>query len=213
MFRSIQNTKIGNTLIFLAEKIPHLSLSKTLKLLYILDEITVKKTGVPFTWLDHKVWKYGPVANSIYQEIKHGVKEIVNGEVVTLDSFIKTRKERTTKRGNNEEIYLVPNTSFNDGLFSDLELRTLDHIVKQYGKLTASEIRQKFQEENTLWYQIVKKNELEKAFEAFKNTSNYPIPLHELNNGNFYKEMALKSAYEALHFQLKLKEPETEYFE
>lgn len=213
MFRSIQNTKIGNTLIFLTEKIPHLSLSKTLKLLYILDEITVKKTGVPFTWLDHKVWKYGPVANSIYQEIKHGVKEMVNEEVITLDSFVKTRKERTTKRGNSEEIYLAPNSSFNDGLFSDFELKILQNVVKEYGKLTASEIRQKFREENTLWYQIVKKNELEKAFETFKNTSNHSIPLYELNNGNFFKEMALKSAYEALHFQLKLKEPELDHFE
>ena len=208
MFRSIQNTKIGNTLIFLAEKIPVLSLSKALKLLYILDEITVKKTGVPFTWLDHKVWKYGPVATSIYQEIKHGTKEVVNGEIITLDSFIKVRKEQTTKRGNSEEIYLVPNTTFNDGFFSDLELKVLESVVKQYGKLTASEIRQQFKEENTLWYQIVKKNELEKAFETFKNTSTHSIPLYELNNGDFFKEMALKSAYEALHFQLKLKEPE-----
>lgn len=213
MFRSIQNTKIGNTLVFLAEKIPHLSLSKALKLLYILDETTVKKTGVPFTWLEYKVWKYGPVATSIYQEIKHGKKEIVNEEIISLDAFVSVRKEQTTKRGNSEEIYLLPNASFDDGLFSDFEVKALKCVVEQYGKLTASEIRQKLIEENTLWYQIVKNNELESDFETFKNTSIYPIPLHELNNGDFYKEMALKSAYEALYFQTKLEEPELNNFE
>ena len=58
-----------------------------------------------------------------------------------------------------------------------------------------------------LSHYLVQKNNLEKAFEAFKNRSSYSIPLYELNNGDFFKEMALKSAYEALYFQLKLKEP------
>ena len=213
MFRSIQNTKIGNTLIFLAEKIPHLSLSKSLKLLYILDETTIRKTGIPFTWLEHKVWKYGPVATSIYQEIKHGVKEIVNGEIIALDDFVKVRKEQTTKRGNSEEIYIQHVAAFNDGVFSDFELKILNGVVEKYGKYTATELVNKFREENTLWHKMVIKNELEKAFEAFKNTSSYIIPLYELNSGDFYKEMALKAAYEALYFQLKLKESELNYLE
>jgi len=138
---------------------------------------------------------------------------MVNEEVISLDAFVSVRKEQTTKRGNSEEIYIVPNAPFDDGLFSDFEIKTLEYIIKKYGKLTASEIRQKFKKDNTLWYQIVKKNELEKAFETFKNTSNHSIPLYELNTGDFFKEMALKSAYESLYFQLKLKEPELNYLE
>lgn len=213
MFRSIKNTKIGNTLIFLAEKIPHLSLSKSLKLLYILDETTVKKTGVPFTWLEYKVWKYGPVATSIYKEIKHGVKEMVNGNVIDLDNFVKIRKEETTKRGNSEELYIQPIAAFNDSVFTDLELKILNDVIRKYGKLTAQELLNSMQTEDLLWSKMVIKNELTKAFETFKNTSDYSIPLSELNNGDFFKEMALKSAFEALSFQLKLQEPELNYLE
>ena len=43
-----QVEKIGNTVVYLSQKIPTLKKTKLLKLLYILDEISIKKTGIPF---------------------------------------------------------------------------------------------------------------------------------------------------------------------
>ncbi len=213
IFRSIQNDKIGNTLVFLAEKIQHLSLTKLLKLLYLIDETAVKKTGVPLTWLDYRVWALGPVAYSIYNEIKYGNKETVNGKVISLDNFVKIWKKQSTKRGNSEEIYINALVQFKDDEFSDFEIDTINEVVSKYGHLSSKELIHILHKQDTLWHKIVEKNELKKAFETFKNTSTYIIPLQELNNGDALKEMALKSAYESLDLQLKLNEPEYEHFD
>ena len=44
-FTNEQLEKIGHTVVYLAERIPELSKTKLLKLLYILDEISIKKSA------------------------------------------------------------------------------------------------------------------------------------------------------------------------
>ena len=61
-FSSEQLEKIGNTVVYLADRIENLSKTKLLKLLYILDEISIKKSGIPMLNLKYKVWKFGPVS-------------------------------------------------------------------------------------------------------------------------------------------------------
>lgn len=46
-FSDDQLDKIGNALIYLADKLPQLTKTKLLKLLYIMDEISIKKSGIP----------------------------------------------------------------------------------------------------------------------------------------------------------------------
>ena len=69
MYRELLNHKIGNILLYFANEINPLYLTKAIKLLYILDETSVKEIGAPVTWLDYKVWKLGPVPESIYEDI------------------------------------------------------------------------------------------------------------------------------------------------
>lgn len=64
-----QISKVGNTIIYLSEKIGNLSKTKLLKLLYILDEVAVKKSGIPLLNLHYDVWKFGPVDKDIYIEL------------------------------------------------------------------------------------------------------------------------------------------------
>ena len=98
MFRGIQNKKIGNVLVYLADQINPLSLTKALKLLYMLDETSVQETGVPVTWLDYKVWELGPVATEIYYELRNNHKEFIHGEVISLDNYISIETDTTHQR-------------------------------------------------------------------------------------------------------------------
>jgi len=59
MFRAQLNSKIGNLLNYLSTRIPNLNMTKALKLLYLIDETSYMRTGVPVTWLDYKVWEMG----------------------------------------------------------------------------------------------------------------------------------------------------------
>jgi hypothetical protein len=56
-----QIDKVGNSIIYLSEKIGELSKTKDLKLISILDELSIKKSGIPFFNLKYKVWKFSPV--------------------------------------------------------------------------------------------------------------------------------------------------------
>lgn len=88
MFRSINNDKIGFVLNYFASNIQNLSMTKTLKLLNILDETSIKETGTPITWLGYKVWKMGPVTNDIYNEIKRNQVFCAHGKEIPLNKFI-----------------------------------------------------------------------------------------------------------------------------
>ena len=63
----VNKEKIGNLLIYLAVHLNPLFHTKLIKLLYLIDENAVRDCGVPVTWLDYKVWQYGPVAPVIYE--------------------------------------------------------------------------------------------------------------------------------------------------
>ena len=107
MFRTILNDKIGNLLNYLAAKLPRLSLTKALKLMYIIDESAIKEAGSPITWLDYKVWENGPVAEDIYNEIKYGQKIIKGDKEFSLVDFVKFEKKFNNDRGK-EEVYILP---------------------------------------------------------------------------------------------------------
>src|SRR5690554_525756 len=64
-----QIDKVGNALIYLSQKIKPLSKTKALKLIYILDELSIKKSGIPFFNLKYKVWKFGPVSEEIFIDL------------------------------------------------------------------------------------------------------------------------------------------------
>src|SRR5690554_1034689 len=64
-----QLEKVGNASIYLANKISFLSKTKLLKLLYILDELSIKRSGIPFANLKYKVWKFGPVSEEIFIDL------------------------------------------------------------------------------------------------------------------------------------------------
>ncbi|HUB59364.1 MAG TPA: type II toxin-antitoxin system antitoxin SocA domain-containing protein [Puia sp.] len=61
-----QIDKIGNTIIYLSQHIRDLTKTKILKILFLLEEASIKRSGQPFIGIDFQLWKLGPVAKDIF---------------------------------------------------------------------------------------------------------------------------------------------------
>lgn len=200
MFRRINNDKIGNVLNYFASQIDYLSMTKTLKLLYILDETSIKETGTPVTWLDYKVWENGPVAIDVYNEIKHQEVFCYQGKELSLLQSIQLEKKFNADR-NSEEVYLKPNGSFNESIFNRYELNLLKTIVFKYGNWNATELINFLHEEGSLWHKMVSEHNLKDHFEQIGKITNHSIEFNDLLENNPILQMAAKSSFEALSFQ------------
>ncbi len=201
MFRSINNEKIGYILNYLSANIEYLSMTKALKLLYIIDETSIKETGSPITWLDYKVWEMGPVAVDIYNEIKRNEIICYQGKELTVSEYITLNVVDNIGR---EEIYLKPKVNFNDKIFNKYELNLLEATVFKFGNWSAQDLIKYLHEENSLWHKTVKEHNLEEVFATGKKRTNYSIEFTELIQDNPILSLANKASFEALEFQQRL---------
>jgi uncharacterized phage-associated protein len=166
--------KIGNTIVYLAQHIPNLSKTKLLKLLYLLDEASVKEFAVPFLNLEYYVWQAGPVATEIFGEISQ------ESESSILDQFLRLRFQEINQRF---AVFIEPKKDFDDSEFSDNDVEILEKFCQKFRDITAEQLVEITHRKNTLWYQIALKNNLLRDFETKrKTTSNYKIDLSELLN-------------------------------
>lgn len=200
MFRRINNDKIGNVLNYFASQIEYLSMTKTLKLLYILDETSIKETGTPVTWLDYKVWEKGPVAIDVYNEITKQETFNYQGKELSLLQAIELEKKFNAER-NSDEIYLKPKGNFDNSIFNRYELELLELIVFKYGNWNASELIEFLHEEGSLWHKMVSKHDLKNHFKKISKITNHSIEFNDLLKDNPILQMAAKSSFEALCFQ------------
>jgi uncharacterized phage-associated protein len=138
-----QISKIGNTIIYLSKNIEKLSKTKLLKLLYILDEISIKKSGIPILNLKFKTWKFGPVSEDIFVELS------------SEPSFLK---DYFHKQIVGEHLYILPNGEFCDDEFSQNDLDLMDFVIKEFGNKTAKELINYTHRENAPWYITAKRN-------------------------------------------------------
>ncbi|MFT5616916.1 MAG: putative phage-associated protein [Arenicella sp.] len=202
MFRTLVNNKIAQSLVFFAENTPsELYLTKALKLLYILDEISIRESGVPVTWLDYKVWKLGPVAESIYEELRYGIAENCKGISVGLTNALQVKTVPNPVNDEKESFIIIAKTHFDKDEFSDYELELLQKIADDYGHLSSTKLVEKLHETGTLWDKMVESKKLQKQFELQSNRSNHIIDFTELVNGKTHKEMAYKAAFDSMSFQ------------
>lgn len=160
-YNEAQLNKIGNTAIYLSERIPNLSKTKFLKLLYILDELSIKQSGIPFLNLDYKVWKFGPVAEPIFIDL--------SSEMSLLAPFIKS----------NQKGHLSAKKAFKDDEFSDNDIELLDEVIKSFGNKTAKELVAYTHNEESLWNKTAKEN---KVLNLLENET--------INSTNLYLNLA-----------------------
>lgn len=173
-FTQSEIDKIGNSLIYITSKLGEIPKTKALKLLYFLDEKSINDSGTPFFGLDWKVWKLGPVDQTIYNEFSNSpdlLKDYINVEFKADNiCMIKGIKD------------------FNDDEFSEYDLMLLDKIVDSLGHLNATELSDLTHRKGGLWHKVATEQGLKEKFDnGLATTSGYRIEFSELIKGDEYK--------------------------
>ncbi|HWV71401.1 MAG TPA: Panacea domain-containing protein, partial [Pseudosphingobacterium sp.] len=160
----------------------------------------IKETGVPITWLDYKVGKFGPVPEDIYNKVKQvdNLQKLENG-----DGSIYNLKISDSPVDLPEGLVLNPIKPFNDDEFSDYEIGELQAVVDKYGKLTSEQLVGMLHQEDTLWHKVVQANNLQQQFELKSNRSDYVIEFTNLLDTD-YKKAAFEVAYQSHLMQQNL---------
>lgn len=186
--------KIGNLIIYLVDGIKkkhrqNTYLTKLLKLIYIVDETSVKETGAPVTGLDYRVWKMGPVAFDVY-------KDYVFDGSTQLATFAEGKKSNDKIR-DNEIVKIETVNQFNDSEFSDYEIELMDKVIDQYGNYDSDALINLLHEKGSLWDKVVESNQLSSVFEK-QSTSNYRIDLSEILGEDLHKKELFNNAKDSL---------------
>lgn len=191
-YTSDELEKIGNSIIYFAENLQDLSKTKLLKLIYLLDELSVKTYGIPFFDLEYKVWQIGPVNVDIYLELSSGPN--------LLKDFIKLHY---LEHG---ECYITPKKKFHDGEFSDNEIGLLEIVIKSYGHFSAKKLVELCHRQSTLWYQIAKEKGVLELFENGRlNITDFIIQLSEYIKDDKIKLSIYNDHKEFLNFSKRFK--------
>ena len=176
-YRADQLDKLGNTAVYLSNRISDLSKTKFLKLLYLLDERSILETGFPFLNLQYKVWKLGPVAQPVFVDL--------SSESTMLAPYIRTQSYRTN---DNDRQRIVPNRPFCDDEFSAYDIELMDRVISEYGKMTAKELVYATHRPGSPWYETARENDVLEALEKEGvNSTDYVIDMGRLVAGDPYK--------------------------
>ena len=201
MFRTQLNSKIGNLLNYLSTRIPNLNMTKALKLLYLIDETSYMRTGVPVTWLDYKVWEMGPVAEELYNELRNDHSFIQNGEVINLEKFIKTKRSEY----NGQPVIIIhPKGDYALGEFSAYERELIDNVIDRFGAYSSKQLINLLHEKDTLWHKYVADNNLELNFKVYGKKSNHTIDFAQLIKDDPFLQSSAQSAYESMQMHEEL---------
>ena len=203
MFRDILNDKIGNLVCYIAEKTPQLSLTKLLKLLYIIDERSIMSIGSPITWLEYKAWAEGPVAEDIYNEVKNRARIEIAGKNLNLDEFITVFRQENKER-KQEEIFIKNKKASSLHEFSRVEKEIINDVLREFGKLPANRLIDILHTEGGVWDKTVRRNNLENDFINFGKKSTVTLHMSELIEHDEILMLSMKSSYESLAFHGKM---------
>lgn len=175
-----QLQKLGNTLIYLANNVGELSKTKILKLLFLLEESSVKRFGYPFFGLDFQIWKLGPVLKEVYIDLSEDAPNLLK-DFVEKDSL-------------DNKIYKARG-EFNDDQFSDNDIYLLEKIKDFARHKTAKNLIDYTHEENSLWRKSAIKNGILQELESAEiNSTEYTIDFSLLfDNDELLKEKYLES--------------------
>lgn len=204
-FYSVQREKLGNILVYISERTKsskgvYPSLTKILKLLYLIDETSVKKNGVPITWLDYYAWKRGPVASDVYFEVERLKRKEVIDKKLSLDDFITSEaKEHKSSKYTS----VIPKKVFNGKIFSKYEIGVIDEVLNKYGSWKAQALEDETHKKGTLYEKAVRNNNLETVF-SIKGDSKVILDFIHLIEKDPLKLLAYKCAYESLSFDEEL---------
>ncbi len=160
--------KLGNTVIYLAERIDDLSKTKLLKILYLLDEVSISQSGLPFLNLKYKVWQLGPVAQDVYVDLSGEQPKM-------LDEYISL----VFQSGN--RTYISAKKGFNDDEFNDNEIELLEKITQALKNQPAFVLIDYTHKKDSLWHNTANRHNLIESFnKGWQNTSNIELDFSEI---------------------------------
>lgn len=153
--------KLGNTVVYIASHTENLSKTKLLKLLYFMEEYSVRRFHTPFLGLPYEVWQAGPVVKDVFIDLSE--------TPVLLDGYIN-------KRIVGDATYIQAAKEFCDDEFSDNDMVVMQEVLKKYGKMSAKELVGLTHQKGTLWYKVAYQKHLLPLFERkMMNNSDYTI--------------------------------------
>jgi uncharacterized phage-associated protein len=117
-------------------------ITKLFKLLYYLDFRHFKQTGRSVTGLDYFAWKRGPVPQTIFFEIKKGIKSDFADHIRVV--------------GTEDRTNFVPLKKFDNTHFSKRELKLLEEISFIFKDAKAEDISEATHLHNKPWGKTIK---------------------------------------------------------
>jgi uncharacterized phage-associated protein len=186
-----QIEKMGNAIVYLATHIPDVNKTKLLKLLYVIEEIAIKKYGFPFFNIRFDVWKFGPVSKDLYVEFSDSPD--------LLAKFIEINKTDDTT-------FIRPIVEFDDDEFSDNDIALLDYVATNFKNMTAKQLVNLTHRKHAPWYQTALKHGLHERFALGQiNSTNIEIDFSTLFEDEKFKAFYLENK-ELLAFNNHLKD-------
>ena len=174
-FSREKKDKVGNAIRFFGKHISSLSKTKVLKLIYFLDEHSIKKYGIPFFNFDYKLWKNGPVEQTLFNDLS-------DGKTVLFVDYLDIVNE-------SDQTWIEPKGEFNDDEFSDAEIEILEEVTQKLGHKTATYLCKLTHREGTPWWITAEEQgiRLELENEQIKSTE-YIINVASLIEGDAQKK-------------------------
>lgn len=190
-FTKDQIDKIGNTIVFLSKEMADLSKTKILKILFILEEASIKKYGYPFFGIDFQIWKLGPVVKDIFIDLSEE-------SPCLLSAYIA--------RDENSPSIFQSCKGFNDDEFSDNDMELLQIVSSFVKDKNAATLVQITHGQNSLWRKsAIKNGVLELLEEELINSTEFNVDFSLLFENDPVMVAKFEEIKENLEFSKHLK--------
>ena len=160
--------KVGALLAYLCVRIPDMQLRKLLKILYLIDEESVRLRAIPVTWLEYQAWEKGPVAHEVY-EAKNGA----------FSDYIHCEKKEDGKWHVNALVQHAFQLEKDMQKTSQWEKELVERIIEHCKDLSADQLTDETHTPDSLWSQVVAENNID--FSCNPKTT-YVVDLNRLND-------------------------------
>ena len=140
--------KLLNAIAYFAENTQDCRKTKLLKLLYYLDFEHYKAVGRNVTGLQYQAWDLGPVAKSLWQELKSPAPDMLEQLSFEYESV------SFPDNPDAEMMTIRPLRPFDASHFSRRELEILERLAKRYRYHTAKQMKDETHREGGPWHQV-----------------------------------------------------------
>ena len=162
-FSEANRRKLGNAVVYIAQKAKFPYKTEVLKLLFLMEENMVQRYHVPFLGIPFSVWRMGPVSVDVFEELSDGP--------TLLEEYIMLQF-------NGQGIKVTPKKVFEEDEFSCAELEMMERVMAKYGHMNSEDLIKETHRDGGLWKITAEEKGLLEDFEQRKaNSSNEVIDM------------------------------------